>query len=98
MMESAFAGLPLSTLGQVLAGLGVGAVLGLAHFASLAWNTRLYARGGAALGLAVQLARLALVVAVLYGLVRLGAGALLAGALGFLAARHVVMRRAGGLP
>jgi F1F0 ATPase subunit 2 len=83
---------------HALLGLAAGAALGLAHFASLAWNTRLYVSGGAARAFAVQLLRLAVLAAALAGLARLGAPPLLAGALGLLLARRLVLRRLGAAP
>jgi F1F0 ATPase subunit 2 len=76
-------------------GLAAGALLGLAHFGSLWWNTGLYARGGAAAALVIQLARFAVLGLVLAGLAHLGAMPLLAGALGLIAVRHLVVRRLG---
>lgn len=83
---------------HALPGLAAGTALGLAHFASLAWNTRLYVTGGAARALAVQLLRLAVLAAAFAGLARLGALPLLAGALGLLLARQLVLRRLGAVP
>lgn len=90
-----------ATLGpalQILIGLGAGIALGVVHFATLRRVARLYAEGGAGVPLALQLARLLILGAVLFGLAKIGAPALLAGAIGLLLARHVVVRRLGGLP
>jgi F1F0 ATPase subunit 2 len=76
-------------------GFVLGFAAGLVHFATLRQVTALYLGGGAlprALGL--QLLRLALLAGVLVLLARLGAGPLLAGALGVLIARAMVLRRA----
>lgn len=83
---------------HIVLGFGVGALLGLAHFASLRWNAELYLDRGVALGLGLQLLRLAVLGAVLFALVQIGAGALLSGTLGLLAVRRFLVRSAGGLP
>ena len=74
-------------------GLVAGLALGLFHFRALRWNCAFFAHGQAGRALLLQLTRLALAGLVLYGLARLGAGSLLAGALGFFGARALVMRR-----
>ncbi|MDE2007087.1 MAG: hypothetical protein KGI51_11005 [Rhodospirillales bacterium] len=79
-------------------GAGAGLLLGLLGggvlWATLLWNSRLYLRGGAPLGaIGVQALRLGLLGALLAGLAREGAAPLLAGALGVLLARAVVLRR-----
>jgi F1F0 ATPase subunit 2 len=85
--------LPLPALAAV--GLAAGLVLGAVHFLSLHRVTRIYTAGGAVLtALALQLARFGLLVAGLAALAQLGAVPLLAGALGILAARAWVLRRA----
>mgnify|MGYP003136637674 CR=1 FL=1 len=95
-MTDLFGGsLHLAPAAAAILGLMVGALLGLAHFGSLWWNVRLYTGGSAGRALAVQLLRLAILVAVFVGLAKLGAAALLAGALGLLVTRHLVMRRLG---
>lgn len=79
-----------------LLGLMLGFAAGLAHFATLRKVTALYLTGGApGRALALQLARLVLLTALLAGLALLGAGPLLAGALGVVLARAVILRRAG---
>mgnify|MGYP001195892948 CR=1 FL=1 len=83
---------------EILIGLAVGGVLGVVHFGSLLWVARRFADGGAALALTVQLARFAVLGGVLFGLSKMGAPALLAGAVGLLVARYVVVRRLGGMP
>lgn len=83
------------TLTPLALGLLLGLATGLVHFATLRRVTALYLAGTApARALGLQLARLALVALVLAGLARLGAGALLAGALGLMLAREAVLRRA----
>lgn len=76
-------------------GLLVGALLGVVHFGSLWWNTRLYTTGGAVAALAIQLGRFAVLALVLAGLALLGALPLLAGAAGLMIARQLVVRRLG---
>ena len=76
-----------------LFGLAAGFALGLFHFHSLRWNCAFFARGQAGRALLLQLARLALVGLVLFGLARLGAGPLLGGALGLVIGRMLMMRR-----
>jgi F1F0 ATPase subunit 2 len=71
----------------------IGVLLGLAHFRTLRTVSEGYSGGRAGRAALLQLLRMAVVVVVLYALARLGAGALLAGALGLLAARSVVVRR-----
>jgi F1F0 ATPase subunit 2 len=80
-----------------LLGLAAGVLLGLAHFGSLRWNVRLFTSGGGRRALGAQLLRFALVFAVLAGLAKLGALPLLAGALGILLARQLVLRRVRGM-
>jgi F1F0 ATPase subunit 2 len=77
------------------AGLAVGTLLGLVHFGSLWWNVRLLTTGSAVCALAVQLLRFAILAGVLFGLAMLGAAALLAGTLGLLLARALLLRRLG---
>lgn len=77
----------------VLLGLAGGALAGLVHFGSLSWNARLYASASLSAAIGVQLVRFALLIAILAGAARLGAPALLSGALAILAMRSVVIRR-----
>jgi F1F0 ATPase subunit 2 len=73
----------------------LGFCLGLLHFASLRrFSERLLSGGPVRLAVALHLARLALIVALLVGLATQGAGPLLAGALGLVAAREAILRRA----
>jgi len=74
-----------------LLGLAAGLAAGVWHFVSLDWNLRLWLAGRGALALGVQLLRLALIAALLVGLARLGAAAVLAAATGLLLARQAVM-------
>ncbi|HHC29760.1 MAG TPA: hypothetical protein ENK80_04230 [Rhodobacterales bacterium] len=85
----------LAPLPAAALGAGIGLVLGLVHFASLARVTALYLAGtrpAAAVGL--QLGRLALLGGVLTALAFIGAPALLGGALGVLAGRAIILARA----
>ncbi|KFE36291.1 ATP synthase subunit I [Thioclava atlantica] len=71
----------------------LGFILGLFHFGSLKRVSDLYLGGrGVGLAIALQLARLALLVVVMVWLAREGALPLLAAALGLILARVVVLR------
>jgi F1F0 ATPase subunit 2 len=83
--------------GQIVIGLIVGLLVGAFHFASLWWNTRLFTTGEAGKVIALQLGRIAVAVAVLTLLARLGLAALLCGALGLLVARPLLLWRFGDL-
>ena len=76
------------------AAFAVGLVLGLIHFRTLRQVSADYLAGYAGRAALLQMIRLAILVAVLFGLALLGAMDLLAGALGVLAARLVVVGRA----
>ena len=76
---------------QAAVGFIAGLVVGVAYFASLWWNTRLFTTGSAGRAIALQLGRIAAAVAVLVLLARLGLVTLLFGALGFLVARFSVL-------
>jgi F1F0 ATPase subunit 2 len=82
---------------QVVIGVVAGFLAGVLHFTSLWWNARLFTTGSAGKAIAVQLGRIAVAVAVLILLARLGFAALLCGALGFLVARPLLMWRFGAL-
>ena len=75
----------------------MGLLVGAFHFASLWWNTRLFTTGEAGKAIALQLGRIAVAVAVLTLLARLGLAALLCGALGLLVARPLLLWRFGDL-
>lgn len=85
----------LSHVAMLAFGLAAGALTGLAHFGSLSWNTRLFATGSALGAAGLQIARLAFVGIAFFGLAKIGAGALIAGLAGLLAARHGVLRYLG---
>lgn len=97
-MTGLAAGAGLGPMLQILLGLAVGGALGVLHFGSLRWVAQRYAEGGAAGAVLVQLLRFAVLGLVLFGLAKVGAAALLAGAVGLLIARYVVVRRLGGMP
>ena len=78
-------------------GLVAGFFCGMIHFASLRWNARLFAIGAAGKAFSLQLARLAVTIAILATLAQLGAFGILCGALGFLLARPLLLRPFGGL-
>ena len=82
---------------QVGLGVVTGAAAGFAYFAALRWNVDLFERGATPGAILLLLTRFALLAALLVGLAKLSAPALLASALGLLAARHVTLRRLGGL-
>ncbi len=86
-----------SLAGQVVIGLIAGFLAGVLHFASLWWNARLFTTGSAGRAIALQLGRIAVVVAVLTLLARLGFAALLSGGLAFLVARSFMVWRTGEL-
>ncbi|MBY4868874.1 hypothetical protein DIE14_13820 [Burkholderia sp. Bp9017] len=81
-------------LAAAMLGVAAGLALGAWHFGSLAWNCRLFAAGRVACALGLQGARIAIAVAVLVALARIGAAAVVAGALGLLVARAVALRYA----
>ena len=92
---------PLAAAGPAITaplGLVVGLLIGAIHFGSLWWTARAYAGGGLVRPLVVHVLRFVLTVAVLVGLARIGAVALLAGALGLVVARALVVRRVGRTP
>jgi hypothetical protein len=94
MTNTVFDGIAAVTASHVALGLAAGVLLGFVHFATLRRITWLYLGGNLPLALGLQMLRLALVGLVLLTLAYLGAGALLAGALGLLAVRHLFLRRA----
>ncbi len=89
---------PLSPLAGAAIGAALGGVLGLVHFSTLWLNTRLYADGRPGRAVVLQILRFAVLVAVFYGLARLGAVPLISGALALVAVRLVVVRRLGRMP
>lgn len=80
---------------EALAGLIVGAGLGLIHFATLRRVAEGYVTGApAARVIGLQLVRLAVVGAVLIALAVWSAAALIAAAIGIFVGREIVLRRA----
>ncbi len=79
--------------GQIGIGLVAGLGIGAFHFATLWWNTQLFTSGAAGGAVAVDLGRIAVAVAALRLLARLGFAVLLSGALGFLVARPLLVWR-----
>jgi F1F0 ATPase subunit 2 len=87
----------LGIAAQVAIGFLAGFILGVLHFASLWWNTRLFATGSAGKAFVLQLARIAVAVSVLVLLARFSLVALLSGAVAFLLARPLLLWRFGEL-
>lgn len=84
--------------GRVIGGAILGFGLGMAYFGSLWWNVQTWIGGSWMRAATVQILRFALVAVVFFGLAKLGAASLLAGALGLIAARALVLRRFGRSP
>src|SRR5271163_1727126 len=78
-------------------GFVAGFLAGVSHFALLAWNAQLFVDGSIGKAVALQFARVALATLVLILLARLSLFALLAGAVGFLPPRALMVWRFGGL-
>jgi F1F0 ATPase subunit 2 len=87
----------IGLFGQIVIGLIAGFIAGVLHFASLWWNVRLFTTGAAGKAIALQPGRIAVAVAILVLLARLGFAALLCGALAFLLARPLMVWRFGAL-
>ena len=87
----------LSIASAAAIGFVAGFVAGVAHFALLSWNAQLFVDGSIGKAVALQLARVALATLVLILLARLSLFSLLAGAVGFLPARALMVWRFGGL-
>ena len=82
---------------EVVIGLTAGFLAGLLHFGSLWGNARLFTTGSAGKAVALQIGRIAVAVAVLSLLARLGLAAVLSGSLAFLVARPLMVWRLGAL-
>ena len=83
------------TITAPLLALLIGFAAGFAHFATLRRVTDLYLSGKSSARAAIlQIARLAGLAVLLVALAKFGTAPLLAGALGILAARAMVLRRA----
>ncbi len=78
---------------QALFGFAAGTLLGFLHFGALWWNTRAFATGAAVRAVVLHILRFAVLIAVLYGLAKLGALVLLTAAVGIFVARSLVLRR-----
>ncbi|OZB57998.1 MAG: hypothetical protein B7X39_19400 [Lysobacterales bacterium 14-68-21] len=90
--------LPLTELPFAPAvGIGLlgGGLVGLLHFIGLRYSVRLLAAGRTGLALASQGLRVAISALLLAALLRFGLAALLAGFMGFLVARHALLRERG---
>ena len=83
--------------GEVVIGLMAGFLAGLLHFGSLWGNARLFTTGSTGKAIALQIGRIAVAVAVLTLLARLGFVALLSGCLAFLVARPLMVWCLGAL-
>lgn len=83
------------TLISLTAYLLVGTLFGLGYFASLRRVTQMFlSEGSIRLAVVLQGVRILVLVAVLYALALRGAGPLIAGALGMIVAREIVLRLA----
>ena len=82
---------------QLTLGAGAGAAAGVAYFTALRWNVDLFERGATPKAILLLVTRFAALAALFVALAKIGAPALLAAALGLLAARRAVVRRLGGL-
>jgi F1F0 ATPase subunit 2 len=71
----------------------VGVALGVAHVATLGRNIDLFVSGRAMAALALQLVRLATIVAVFFAIARVGVAPLLAAFVAFALSRTVCLRR-----
>lgn len=89
---------PVSLTLQLCIGAVVGAAVGYGYFSALWWNVLLIDRGATTRALFLFAARIALLALTLFGLVQIGALALLAGAAGLLAARRLLVKRLGDGP
>ncbi|MBG0812547.1 hypothetical protein IY145_24800 [Methylosinus sp. H3A] len=82
---------------QLALGAGAGLAAGFAYFIALRWNVDLFERGATPKALLLLMARFGALALALTALAKIGAIALLSGALGLLVARRAVLRRLGGL-
>lgn len=78
--------------------LGLGAAVGAAHFYALARDAAFTLQGAAAKAIGLKAARLLLTAGLLAFAAQHGALPLLAATIGFMAARHIVIRRMGFAP
>jgi hypothetical protein len=82
---------------QIALGAGAGLAAGAAYFWALRRNVDLFEQGATPKAILLLMARFAALAAALTALAKIGALALLSGALGLLAARRAVLRRLGGV-
>lgn len=95
-MDSLFSAtghLPL--LAQLAIGLAAGAALGFVHFLTLGWNASFYLQNRHGTALLIQVARFVVLFAVLFGLAKAGALALLSALVAILIARGLVLKLQG---
>ena len=86
-----------TTAFPLIVGAAVGIMTGLCYFGALWWNISFLERGMAPRAIFLFLLRFTVLAAVFGGLAKIGALALLAGAGGLLAARHLLLRGSGKL-
>ncbi|MFM0649611.1 ATP synthase subunit I [Paraburkholderia bryophila] len=84
---------PLTLAAQLPTGLIAGFAAGLVHFSTLHRNVQLLAFGSVGKALAMQIARLGLLLVILFVLAKLGPWTLLCGTLGVLVARSVIVHK-----
>ncbi|WP_175958517.1 ATP synthase subunit I [Burkholderia sp. BCC0405] len=77
---------------QVAAGGLIGALVGVAYFASLRANVRSYVQDAIGIAITVQLVRFGVLAMVLFGLAQAGYVALLSGLAGIMLARRATLR------
>lgn len=70
-----------------------GLLIGGFHFTSLRWTTEYYASGRIRMAIGLHAIRLLITIAFLFGLARMGASFLIAGTLGVLVSRAIVVRQ-----
>jgi hypothetical protein len=87
-----------STVAQIGVAIPVGMLCGAAYFISLHRAVRLIAAGQFAKTALIQCLRFGLLAMVFFGLAKMGAAALLSGALGLLLARQIVLHRVRNAP
>jgi hypothetical protein len=88
----------VSIAAQIGLALPVGLLCGAAYFTSLRWVVERLGAGEYAKALCVHCVRFGLLAAIFFGLVGIGAAALLSGALGLMLARQFVLHRARPAP
>ncbi len=81
-----------SMLPETLLSFVAGLLMGALHFTSLRWLTDFYANGRIRTAIGLHAMRLLIMAAVLFGLARMGASYLIAGTLGVVVSRVIVVR------